>query len=163
VSFAADYSLTTLNVGFPQAAWTWWFQHGGFPRIVGSIGPHLSLVSAVVTTDAAPRLDVVFRNSGWAAIARPRPLWLVIKQGERTMRQEVVFDLRTVQPGKTASATITLPPWRDYAPGTYEFYLWAPDASESLRDDAAYALMFENVGVPDRAHGLNRLATVTIR
>jgi hypothetical protein len=102
------------------------------------------------------------RNSGWAAIARPRPLWLVIKRGERTMRQQIVFDLRSVRPDQTASATIALPPWRDYAPGTYQFYLWAPDASGSLRDDPHYALMFENLGVADRATGLNRLATVTV-
>jgi hypothetical protein len=106
----------------------------------------------------------VFRNSGWAAIARPRPLWLVIKQGDRILtKQQVAFDLRTVRPGQEASAEIALPPWRDYLPGTYQLYLWAPDASERLRDDAAYALMLENVGVGDRGTGLNRLATVTVR
>lgn len=162
-TFAADYSLTTLNVGFPTVAWTSWVQTGQFQRIVKSVGPHLSLVSAIVTPDVTPRIDVVFRNSGWAAIARPRPLWLVIKQGDRILtRQQVAFDLRTVRPGQEASAEIALPPWRDYLPGTYQLYLWAPDASERLRDDAAYALMLENVGVGDRGTGLNRLATVTI-
>ncbi len=163
-SFAAAYSLTTLNVGFPTAAWTAWFQNGQFDGIVRSVGPHLSLVSATVTTDAAPRLDIVLRNSGWAAIARPRPLWLVIKQSERIItRQQFALDLRTVRPRQQTSTAIALPPWQAYAPGIYQLYLWAPDASERLRDDAAYALMFESVGVGDRGTGLNRLATVTVR
>lgn len=165
-AFAAAYSLTTLQIGFAKDAWQAWVETGRYDTIVASIGPHLSLVSASIGGGPAPNaqsLELLFRNSGWAAISRPRPLWLLLMQEGRVVeKRSVAFDLRTVPPKSTLGVRIPLSSWQAQPPGAYQVFLWAPDASDRLRDDSSYALLLENPGVGDTATGFNRIGALVI-
>jgi hypothetical protein len=166
-SFAASYSLTTVQLGFAPGVWRNWVQTGKYNGILAAVGPHLSLISATLSHSgagpAAQNLLITFQNAGWAALSRRRPLWLVIKQGEKVVeRRSLAFDLGGVSPGQSIGVRIPLSSWETVPPGTYTVSLWAPESSDRLRDDPSYALLFENLAVGDPTTGLNTIASFVL-
>lgn len=111
----------------------------------------------------ASRVTLALRNTGWAAIASPRPPWLVICRGSvPVFAQPLPVDLSAMKPDAAASFSFLLPAAGWLPPGSYAAALYAPDPAWSLVFDPRYALLFENLGVPDPASGLNRLVSFTV-
>lgn len=162
LEFARRSALTSLHLGFPPEAWQQWDGSHRYHHILRSIGPHLSLDSAVIVELAQQLLLLVtINNTGSAAIARSRPLWLIVQRnGQTVLQQAGGADLTGATP--LAPWTVEISLGNALAePGDYALYLFAPDPK--LPGDARYALRFENVGVPVLESGWNALMTLQVR
>ncbi len=161
LEFAQSSALTSLHIGFPQATWEGWYSTHRYHHILRSLGPHLALDAAIIVELAGqPMLMVTVNNTGTAAIAGSRPLWLMVERdGQTVLKQEVGADLNAVTP--LAPATFEISLGQALAlPGNYTLSLFAPDPK--LPGDVRYALLFENTGVPIAASGLNTLMSVQV-
>jgi hypothetical protein len=168
LEFAQRSSLTSLHLGFPQQAWQDWYgstpetkDEHRYRHIIRSIGPHLSLDSATIIELAGqPVLMATIRNGGTAAIARSRPLQLIVARDGVTQAMPAGADLAGVPSG--GSMNIEVPLGSSLAlPGSYTLYLAAPDPG--LPNDPRYALQFENVGTWNPATGFNTLMTLQVQ
>lgn len=161
LEFSRDYSLTSLHLGLQPATWQGWVGDSQYDLILRSIGPHLALESlAVLELAGQPMAMIKIANTGTAKIARSRPLSLVIQRnGQTVSTQALGADLKDVAAGQSVTVEAGLGTALAQ-PGHYTLYLSAPDTR--LPNDPRYALLFENVGVPDPATGLNALMTLQV-
>ncbi|MBV9654491.1 MAG: DUF4874 domain-containing protein [Acetobacteraceae bacterium] len=165
LEFAADYSLSTLQIRFAEEVWKDWIETGLYDTILASIGPHISLLSASFTSSGPEtiRLTLNLQNTGWASIANSRPLWLYVDHaGSPVYAQPLPVDLKSIKPGSPSTIAFDVPMRDRLTSGTYGVYLFAPDPSPRLAGDARYALLLEDEDIGDPATGLNRILSVAV-
>lgn len=122
-------------------------------------------------------VSVSLVNCGFSTLINPRPVFLALinAQDQVAWTHSLDANPRTWQPfapgdpeyaplTHTAKGGAVLPP--DLAPGAYLVGLWMPDAAETLREDARYAVRAANRDVPWWApggrFGVNILGSVTV-
>lgn len=147
------------------------------PGVVGDLAPcwdeiqrrlgyRFELVSAevpdTVETGEVFQVSVTVRNSGFAPIYNPRPIYVRAVSGQAILAEVSVpgADPRRWLPDNAITFTQTLQV--DAAPdGEIDLALWLPDPSDSLRSDSLYAIRFTNDGVWNGIRGDNVFATVS--
>ncbi|WP_437842446.1 DUF4832 domain-containing protein [Sorangium sp. So ce1153] len=102
-------------------------------------------------------------NDGYARAYNPRPVHLVLQQGDARHVLEVDADPRRWAPGAESDLCLQAQIPADLPPGDYQLGLWLPDGAERLRDDPRYAIRFSSGATWDSASGVNLLdATVQV-
>ena len=152
-----------------------------FEYIRDHLGYRLELQQAVfphsIKNGQAFNVEVSLINRGFATLINPRPVYLVLIN---TSAQPVSMHKCSANPQSwqpympgdsnykplTHSITETLDV-QGLTPGEYLLGLWLPDASESIRTDARYAIRVANRNAPwwetaDCRYGVNILGTVKI-
>lgn len=96
-------------------------------------------------------------NDGYARAYNPRPIYLVLQQGEARRVVQVDADPRRWAPGEESEMCLDAQIPADLPPGDYQLGLWLPDASERLRDDPRYAIRLSSGAAWDGSSGVNLL------
>lgn len=139
-----------------------WRNNGTFDDMNRLLGYRFQLVTATFP-DAAQsgqslQLNMQIRNVGCAPLYNERTAYIVCKSQDTEIRLPLASDPRRWAPNNevtTINEALTLP---DTMPsGTYQLYLYLPDASPSIAADPRYAVRFANNNVWDAEKGMNDL------
>jgi hypothetical protein len=159
------FHYSYINSEYNEAVLARWDSEGCGSEIEQRLGYRLSLVSAELPEAARPggtfSLTVVLDNTGFAALTNRRPVVLVLSGEGQRHEAELPADPRLFLPGEhTLAARLRLP--ANVAPGSYRLSLFLPDADETLRTRADYAIQFANTGVWDESEGENQVSSLAI-
>lgn len=159
---------TFIQNGYSETVTDMWRQNGTFDELNRKMGYRYQLVSGTYS-DAVARggklsVNMQIRNAGYAPLYNRRPAYIVLKNGNNRYPIQLSSDPRRWLPNgvvSTVNEQLTIP--SNVPDGTYDLYLYLPDAYASLADDPRYAVRFANTNVWDAATGLNNLnASVTV-
>lgn len=152
---------------YAEAVTKKWRSNGTFEEMNRVLGYRLQLISTLIpdnlTAGDRPRILIRLVNKGCAPLYNERPVYLVLKNEQTSYPILLQADPRRWIPGQllSISETLTLP--SNIPSGTYQIYLYLPDASSSIAADPRYAVRFANVGTWDASTGMNDLlCSVTV-
>ena len=153
---------------YAEAVTDKWRENGTFEEMNRVLGYRLQLISATFPNTAEAggnmAISMQIRNVGCASLYNERPAYIVLKDQNSEYRIQIASDPRRWAPNNavtTISETLTLP--SNIPSGTYQIYLYLPDASPSITADPRYAVRFANVGTWDASTGMNDLlCSVTV-
>lgn len=159
---------TFIQSGFSKTVTDMWRANGTFDTLNVHMGYRFQLISAELpdSANAGDKVSIALniKNVGYAPLYNERHAYIVLKNNSSIYSIQLETDPRTWLPnGETTAINeqITIP--NDVPDGTYDLYLWLPDAYKSLQNDARYAVRFANNGVWEESTGMNALgAQVTI-
>lgn len=159
---------TFIQGGFSEVVTNRWRNDGTFDELNRKMGYRYQLLTGTYSDQVAAggKLSVLMqiRNAGYAPLYNERPTYIVLKNGNNTYTLPLQSDPRTWLPNgvvTTVAEQLTIP--RNVPEGTYQLYLYMPDAYSSLADDPRYAVRFANEDVWNEATGMNALnATITV-
>jgi hypothetical protein len=158
----ARYHYSYLNRDYLTDVLDSWGQ-AGIDETAKRLGYRFVMIKSSVTGEArkhsARMLSVQVKNKGWAAPYNPRPAYLVLASGHRTIRIPFRSDARTWAAGTTTTISAKLVGLR---PGRYHAYLALPADRGLAAHDPRYAIRTANVGTWDARHGLNDLEQTVI-
>ena len=145
-----------------------WRTNGAFAEMDRVLGYRFQLMSAtlpdVAQAGEQAHIRIQLRNVGCAPLYNERHAYLVLSNQQSVFSIQLASDPRRWLPNgvqTTIDEMLTIP---DNVPaGTYQLYLYMPDASPSIAADPRYAVRLANVGTWDAATGMNSLlTTVTV-
>ena len=152
---------------YAEAVTNKWRSNGTFEEMNRVLGYRLQLISTLIpdnlTAGHRPRILIRLVNKGCAPLYNERPVYLVLKNEQTSYPILLQADPRRWIPGQLLSISelVTIP--ADIPSGTYQIYLYLPDASPSITADPRYAVRFANVGTWDASTGMNDLlCSVTV-
>lgn len=152
---------------YAEAVTNKWRSNGTFEEMNRVLGYRLQLTSTLIPDNltAGDRHRILIRlvNKGCAPLYNERPVYLVLKNEQTSYPILLQADPRRWIPGQLLSISelVTIP--ADIPAGTYNLYLYLPDASPSIAADPRYAVRFANVGTWDASTGMNDLlCSVTV-
>lgn len=159
---------TFIQGGFSEVVTNRWRNDGTFDELNRKMGYRYQLLTGTYSDQVAAggklSVSMQIRNAGYAPLYNERPTYIVLKNGNNTYTLPMQSDPRTWLPNgvvTTVAEQLTIP--RNVPEGTYQLYLYMPDAYSSLADDPRYAVRFANEDVWNEATGMNALnATVTV-
>lgn len=157
----ARYHYSYLNRDYLTDVLDSWGQ-AGIDETAKRLGYRFVMINSSVADGGrhgSPQVSVQVKNVGWAAPYNPRPAYLVLTSGARTVRIPFHSDARTWAAGTTKTITATLP-WME--PGRYQAFLALPAADVRTAHNPDYAIQTANVGTWDAARGLNDLQQTVI-
>ena len=146
---------------YAEAVTNKWRSNGTFEEMNRVLGYRLQLISTLIpdnlTAGDRPRILIRLVNKGCAPLYNERPVYLVLKNEQTSYPILLRADPRWWVPGQllAISELVTIP--ADIPAGTYNLYLYLPDASPSIAADPRYAVRFANVGTWDASTGMNDL------
>ena len=146
---------------YAEAVTKKWRSNGTFEEMNRVLGYRLQLISTLIpdnlTAGNRPRILIRLVNKGCAPLYNERPVYLVLKNEQTSYPILLQADPRRWIPGQLLSISelVTIP--ADIPAGTYNLYLYLPDASPSIAADPRYAVRFANVGTWDASTGMNDL------
>ncbi len=173
----ATYELTIAEMSrmhwsfikntYAEAVTNMWRANGTFDTLNVHMGYRFQLVngtySEAVTAGNNLSVNINIKNVGYAPLYNERHAYIVLKNENATYKLRLSVDPRTWKPNgviSTINENVIVP---DTAlNGTYDLYLWLPDAYESLQNDARYAVRFANNGVWEEASGMNALGAQVV-
>ena len=139
-----------------------WRSNGAYDSLRVHLGYRFQLLTGTYTSQAAPggamSVYMQIRNVGFAPLYNPRPAYIVLKNSAHTYTLPLQTDPRTWRPNgviSTVSEEVAIP--SDMATGTYNLYLYLPDAYSSIASDSRYAVRFANSNVWNSSTGMNDL------
>lgn len=144
----AAHHWSLLNIAYHGDVLDSWRAGGCFEQIACRLGYRYALLGLEHDAQLSPgsvlNLKLSLLNDGFARAFNPRPAYLVL-QGEAS-RHELSLDLelRELAPGVEASFCLGAQLPTNIAPGEYRLGLWLPDAAESLKGNADYAVQLSN-------------------
>ena len=159
----ADQHFSFLNNGYSKIVLDNWVAQGCMPEIRRRLGYRLELKEATIPPSAKPgstlNFSVLLKNTGFAAMYNPRPVYLVLQGSSRYDIPLSNIDPRRFPPGQdsTINTSVNLP--QNISPGTYKLALWLPDASSVIKNNPAYAVRFANSNTWEASTGLNILTS----
>ena len=159
---------TYINKGYAEETTGMWRNNGTFDELNIKMGYRYQLVSGSysdqVEQGAKLSVNMQIKNVGFAPLYNERPAYIVLKNNSKTYKLKLATDPRTWLPNgvvTTVNEQITVP--ASVATGTYQLYLYLPDAYASIADNPKYAVRFANSSVWDSSTGMNKLnASVTV-
>lgn len=166
----ATMHLSYLNSAYNNDLNDTWVTGGCMDNIKKNLGYRFVLVNTIIPKAGGVRgqqlpLQINLRNDGYASPYNPRVAKLIMKS--QADGQVFVYDLSSmVQKWLPGNINISerLLVNEDMSAGTYDLFLYLPDAYESLSNRSEYAIRFANEDVWDAATGYNNLhASVVIR
>lgn len=152
-----------------------------FEYIRDHLGYRLALTRGMYQEQAAAgksyeaEFDLV--NHGFAAPVNPRPVCLVLVDGEQMhLVGKADADVRKWYPCDPADRkklapvhklTFSVKSFPEVKPGRYKLGIWLPDAYESLRNDSRYAIRLANRNIPwwqgeGNRGGINIVGKITV-
>lgn len=158
---------TFIQSGYAETTTNMWRNNGTFDELNRKMGYRYQLVSGTFSdqVEAGSKLSVnlQIRNAGYAPLYNERHAYIVLK-GAQTYRILLAADPRTWLPNgvvSTVNEQITVP--ATIPAGTYQLYLYLPDAYSTIASNPAYAVRFANTNIWDATTGMNNLnATLTV-
>ena len=159
---------TFIQSGYATQTTDMWRQNGTFDELNRRMGYRYQLQSATFGDQVAAggklSVNIRLRNVGYAPLYNARHAYIVLKSGNKKYAVQLASDPRRWLPNgelTTINEQITIP--ATVPSGTYDLYLYMPDAYASLANDTRYAIRFANTGVWDASTGMNNLgASVTV-
>ena len=160
---------TFIQSGYAETTTNMWRNNGTFEELNRRMGYRYQLVSGTYSdqVEAGKKLSVnlQIRNAGYAPLYNERPVYLVLKSNQNSVFSiQLKADPRRWLPNgvvSTIDEQVTVPV--TVPAGTYQLYLYLPDAYSSIASNPAYAIRFANEGVWEASTGMNKLnATVTV-
>lgn len=160
---------TFIQSGYAETTTNMWRNNGTFEELNRKMGYRYQLVSGTYSdhVEAGHKMSVNMhiRNAGYAPLYNERPVYLVLKSNQNSVFSiQLKADPRRWLPNgvvSTIDEQVTVPV--TVPAGTYELYLYLPDAYPSIASNPAYAIRFANEGVWEASTGMNKLnATVTV-
>ena len=159
-----------INNGYYPETLTSWKTQGCWNEIRLRLGYRFVLdnlnISYQVNPGGAMDFQLKLHNEGFASMYNERPVFIVL-ENKNTGKKDVVSlssnsnphstDPLWWQPGQsiTINEKVYLP--SNLAQGSYNVYLWLPDAYESIRNRPEYAIHFANQNVWQSNTGYNLL------
>ena len=140
-----------------------WRSNGTFEEMTRVLGYRFQLITAhfpeYLTAGDTCSLRIRLVNKGCAPIYNQRPVYLVLRNEQTSYPILLQADPRRWIPDQLLSISelVTIP--ADIPSGTYDLYLYLPDASSSIASDPRYAVRLANVGTWDAETGMNSLLT----
>ena len=168
VSEMSSLHWTFIQSGFSRVVTNTWRKTGTFDTLNVHMGYRYQLLNGsygdAVTVGNQLSVNMTIKNVGYAPLYNERHAYIVLKNENATYALQLSEDPRTWLPnGATATINENVMIPDTVYNGTYDLYLWLPDAYESIKNDARYAVRFANTGVWDDETGLNALgAQVTV-
>jgi len=157
-----------INGYYSPEVTSMWRGNGTFDELNRKMGYRYQLVNGMFDEEAAQggklSVQLNIRNAGYAPLYNERPAYIVLKAGSAEYSIRMESDPRSWLPNGEITAVneqLTVP--TDVPEGTYDLYLYLPDAYETIAGDARFAVRFANENVWDAGTGMNALnASVTI-
>lgn len=159
LSEGARFNLVYLNDGYYRRLFHQrWSAGGCMDQVRRSMGYRLEVVDAVwpdaATAGQRLEIDLTLRNTGWARLANPRAVQIVLRNPEsgavRRLNVEGV-DPRDWLPGQTAAVRLGVALPADLPSGRWQVSIALPDPHDRLKNDPRYAIRFANSD--DRSNG----------
>lgn len=158
---------TFIKNSYSETVTNMWRANGTFDTLNVHMGYRFQLVngtySEAVTAGNNLSVNMNIKNVGYAPLYNERPAYIVLKNDDHSYQLPLSSDPRRWKPNgvvSTVNESLTIP---DTAyNGTYDLYLWLPDAYESLQNDARYAVRFANNGVWEESPGMNALGAQVV-
>lgn len=124
---------------------------------------HRAVISFKTRDESRMLVELTMTNGDKVPFSNARTVYLVIDDdtGQNYVRRALPHvDFRKLAPGAklTFSERLLIAP---FPPGHYTVQLWIPDPDDSVKFNPTHNLLLRNVGVANRATGLNLLATFT--
>ena len=159
---------TFIQSGYAEQTTNYWRENGTFDELNRRMGYRYQLVSGTygeqATAGGKLSVKMQIRNAGFAPLYNERPAYIVLKNGSKTYKMKLKSDPRRWLPNgvvTTVDEQLTVP--SNVPAGTYQLYLYLPDAYTSIASDARYAVRFANNDIWDSSTGMNKLnASVTV-
>lgn len=159
---------TFINKGYAEATTNMWRDNGTFDELNRRMGYRFQLVQGTygeqVEQGGKLSVSLQIRNAGFAPLYNERPAYIVLKNNSNTYKLKLASDPRSWLPNSVVTSIneqVKVP--SSVATGTYQLYLYLPDAYASIASNAAYAVRFANSDVWDSSTGMNKLnASVTV-
>lgn len=159
---------TFIQSGYATQTTDYWRSNGTFDELNRKMGYRYQLVSATLPDQASAggkaNINIKIKNAGYAPLYNERHAYLVLKASGRQYKIQLQTDPRRWKPNgvvTTVNEQVTIP--SDVPSGTYELYLYLPDAYSSIASNPAYAVRFANNNVWEASSGMNKLnASMTI-
>ena len=164
-------NYTFINYEYHPQVVAAWKTQGCYDTIDRHIGYRFELNALNYPASVPPGghipLSISLRNVGWAAPFNARPLYLVLtdpsgKKNLLLIPPTPASDPRRWRPSEEITLELRIATPHQAASGDYKVALWLPDAADTLRDDARFAIRFANLDVWQNDAGLNHLATIKI-
>lgn len=139
-----------------------WRSSGLFDTLNIHMGYRYQLLSATLPEQAVSgqsmAITLYIRNTGYAPLYNERPVYLVLRNTMASFPIRLQTDPRRWLPNGVVTAISEQVAIPDTVPeGTYQLYLYLPDAYASIAADPRYAVRLANVGVWDAETGMNDL------
>jgi hypothetical protein len=168
----ASYAATTAEMStmhwtfiknsYSETVTNMWRENHTFDTLNKYMGYRYQLLSATLPDKAKAgdkmTVKLQIKNTGYAPLYNERPVYLVLKNSSKTYSLALQTDPRRWLPNgavTTVEEQVTLP--SSVKNGTYQFYLFMPDAYASLAGDSRYSVRFANTGVWEESTGMNKL------
>lgn len=159
---------TFIQSGYATQTTNWWRENGTFDELNRRMGYRYQLVSGTygeqATAGGKLSVKMQIHNAGFAPLYNERPAYIVLKNGSKTYKMKLKSDPRRWLPNgvvTTVDEQLTVP--SNVPSGTYQLYLYLPDAYASIASDARYAIRFANSDIWESSTGMNKLnASVTV-
>ena len=159
---------TFIQSGYSEVVTNMWRNNGTFDELNRKMGYRFQLVNGTFGDEVRPggqlAVNLRIKNVGYAPLYNERPAYIVLKNGSNVYKVKLASDPRTWLPNGVVTEineNITVP--STVPAGTYQLYLYLPDAYASIADKPAYAVRFANTNVWDSSTGMNKLnASVTV-
>ena len=166
----AQLHYSYLNHSYSEYVTDKWKEEGAYARISRNMGYRFQLLSASfddqVVAGTSMNVQLNIKNVGYAPLYNERYAYIVLKNSTNKYSIPLSSDPRTWAPNDATTAIneyITLP--ATMVPGTYDLYLYLPDASASIAANPKYAVRFANKDIWEASTGyniLNKQVEVTI-
>lgn len=159
---------TFIQSGYAETTTNYWRNNGTFDELNRKMGYRYQLVKGTYSNQVAAgaklSVNLQIKNVGYAPLYNERHAYIVLKNGNKTYPIQLASDPRTWLPNgvvTTINEQLTVP--TNVPDGTYQLYLYLPDAYASIASDPRYAVRFANTNVWEAATGMNKLnASVTV-
>ena len=158
-----------INKGYAEATTGMWRRNGTFDELNRNMGYRFQLVKGTygdqVKQGEKLSVNLQIKNVGYAPLYNERPAYIVLKNSSKTYKLRLASDPRSWKPNgvvTTINEQVKVP--SNVATGTYQLYLFLPDAYSSLESNSDYSIRFANTGsLWDSSTGMNKLnASVTV-
>ena len=160
---------TFIQSGYSTVVTNMWRNNGTFDELNRRMGYRYQLVTATFPASAnaggQAAINMQIKNVGFAPLYNERHAYIVLKSGNNSYSIQLQSDPRSWLPNgvvTTINEQITIP--SNVPAGTYQLYLYMPDAYASIANNPKYAVRFANKNVWDANTGMNNLnASITIQ
>ena len=159
---------TFIQSGYAETTTNMWRNNGTFDELNRRMGYRFQLVNGTYSDQVAAggklSVNMQIRNAGFAPLYNERPAYIVLKNGSKTYPLKLNADPRRWKPNgvvTTVNEQLTVP--SNVPAGSYQLYLYLPDAYASIASNPKYAVRFANSNVWESSTGMNKLnASVTV-
>ena len=159
---------TFIQSGYAETTTNMWRNNGTFDELNRRMGYRFQLVNGTYSDQVAAggklSVNMQIRNAGFAPLYNERPAYIVLKNGSKTYSLKLNADPRRWKPNgvvTTVNEQLTVP--SNVPAGSYQLYLYLPDAYASIASNPKYAVRFANSNIWESSTGMNKLnASVTV-